>query len=128
MRALKPGVCRLSPSEKWPEITFFASPGPGSAVFPQCFPQVWKSWGRNRSVAPHVSLPPAGKPATVTPQIPKPKSQNPNSAFAKRQSIDHRLGFGIWDLGFDWTSIKNSAARQARGRFRNDRLSDGRLS
>ena len=38
------------------------------------------------------------------------------------------MGFGIWDLGFEWTSIKNSAARHARGRFRDDRLSYGRLS
>lgn len=27
------------------------------------------------------------------------------------------MGFGIWDLGFDWTSIEVSVARQTRDRF-----------
>ena len=56
-----------------------------------------------------------------------PKSQppNPNSNLAR---FGARVGFGIWDFRFGWTSIKNSAARDACGRLRDSTLSDGRLS
>src|SRR6266508_5850990 len=41
-----------SPCKKRPKIAVFLLVGPATSRFPQRFPQLWKSWGRNR-MAPH---------------------------------------------------------------------------
>jgi large subunit ribosomal protein L34 len=48
--------------------------------------------------------------------IENPKSQAPNPNHAV-------LGGRIWDLGFDWTSIENSAARRAPNSLPTARIS-----
>ena len=117
MYALNVAGRRLSPHRTWQEFAFSAPHSPGSIVFPQCFPQVWKSWLVNRSRCAVHRLALMRKPATVTPDI-----TNPNTQFPTSHS-QGALGVESWDLGVDWTSIEISAARHTRARF-----SDGRIS
>jgi large subunit ribosomal protein L34 len=122
---------RLSPHRTWQEFAFSAPHSPGSIVFPQCFPQVWKSWLVNRSRCVVHSLAPMRKPATVTPDITNPNTQFPTSNSQPptpnlqlpTSNSQGALGVESWDLGVDWTSIEISAARHTRARF-----SDGRIS